>query len=159
MTEVRVPDIGDFADVPVIEVLVAPGDTVAPEDPLITLESDKATMDIPAPAAGVIAELAVHVGDRVSEGSLVLTLEPASGDGAAPAAPAGEAPAAARRRDRPPRPPATATSSASTSSSSAPGRAATPPRSGPPTSGSRPCWSSATPGWAACASTSAASPR
>jgi dihydrolipoamide dehydrogenase len=94
VTEVRVPDIGDFADVPVIEVLVAPGDTVAPEDPLITLESDKATMDIPAPAAGVIAELAVQVGDRVSEGSLVLTLEPASGDGAAPAAPAGETPAA-----------------------------------------------------------------
>ena len=95
MTEVRVPDIGDFADVPIIEVLVAPGDTVAPEDPLITLESDKATMDIPAPAAGTVAELAVKVGDTVSEGSLVLTLEPASGDGAGPAeAPAGEAPAA-----------------------------------------------------------------
>ena len=94
MTEVRVPDIGDFADVPIIEVLVAPGDTVAPEDPLITLESDKATMDIPAPAAGTVAELAVKVGDTVSEGSLVLTLEPVSGDGAGPAeAPAGEAPA------------------------------------------------------------------
>ena len=89
MTEVRVPDIGDFADVPIIEVLVAPGDTVAPEDPLITLESDKATMDIPAPAAGTVAELAVKVGDTVSEGSLVLTLEPVSGDGAGPA----EAPA------------------------------------------------------------------
>jgi dihydrolipoamide dehydrogenase len=102
VTEVRVPDIGDFSDVPVIEVLVAPGDTVAPEDPLITLESDKATMDIPAPAAGVVGELAVQVGDKVSEGSLVLTLEPASGDGAGPAAPAAEeqpAPAASAGGD------------------------------------------------------------
>ena len=90
MTEVRVPDIGDFADVPIIEILVAPGDTVAPEDPLVTLESDKATMDIPAPAAGTVGTLAVAVGDRVSEGHLILTLEPASGDGAAPApAPSG----------------------------------------------------------------------
>jgi dihydrolipoamide dehydrogenase len=86
VTEVRVPDIGDFADVPIIEILVAPGDTVAPEDPLVTLESDKATMDIPAPAAGTVGTLAVAVGDRVSEGHLILTLEPASGDGAAPAA-------------------------------------------------------------------------
>ena len=84
MTEVRVPDIGDFADVPIIEILVAPGDTVAPEDPLVTLESDKATMDIPAPAAGTVGELAVAVGDRVSEGSLILTLQAASGDGAGP---------------------------------------------------------------------------
>ena len=57
MIEVKVPDIGDFADVPVIEILVAPGDTIAPEDPLITLESDKATMDVPSPAAGVVKEL------------------------------------------------------------------------------------------------------
>jgi dihydrolipoamide dehydrogenase len=93
VTEVRVPDIGDFTDVPVIEVLVAPGDSVAAEDPLITLESDKASMDVPAPAAGTVASLAVAVGDKVSEGSLILTLEPASGDGAAPA-PAAAAPAA-----------------------------------------------------------------
>ena len=73
--EVRVPDIGDFADVPVIEVLVAPGDTVAPEDPLVTLESDKATMDVPAPSAGVVRELRVKLGDKVSEGSVILTLE------------------------------------------------------------------------------------
>ena len=94
--EVRVPDIGDFADVPVIEVLVEPGAEVAVEDPLITLESDKATMDVPSPSAGVVQELAVQVGDKVSEGSLILRLEP-SADGAAPAAaerpPAAEAPA------------------------------------------------------------------
>jgi dihydrolipoamide dehydrogenase len=85
--EVKVPDIGDFADVPVIEVLVSPGDEVAVEDPLITLESDKATMDVPAPQAGKIAELKVSVGDTVSEGSLILLLDPVA-DGAAPAVPA-----------------------------------------------------------------------
>jgi dihydrolipoamide dehydrogenase len=69
--EVAVPDLGDFADVPVIEVHVAPGDTVAAEDPLITLESDKATMDIPAPAAGTVAGLRVAVGDRVSAGHVI----------------------------------------------------------------------------------------
>ncbi|UGS35123.1 dihydrolipoyllysine-residue acetyltransferase [Capillimicrobium parvum] len=84
VTEVVVPDIGDFAEVPVIEVLVAPGDTVAPEDPLVTLESDKATMDVPAPTAGVVAEVLVAVGDTVSEGSPVLTLTP-SADAGAPA--------------------------------------------------------------------------
>jgi dihydrolipoamide dehydrogenase len=82
--EVLVPDIGDFSDVPVIEVLVAPGDTVAVEDPLITLESDKATMDVPSPVAGTITEIAAKVGDKVSEGRLVLRLDPA-GDEAAPA--------------------------------------------------------------------------
>jgi pyruvate dehydrogenase E2 component (dihydrolipoamide acetyltransferase) len=73
--EVKIPDIGDYKDVPVIEVFVKPGDAVKPEDSLITLESDKATMDVPAPAAGVVKELRVKVGDKVSEGSLVLTLE------------------------------------------------------------------------------------
>jgi dihydrolipoamide dehydrogenase len=85
LVEVKVPDIGDFSDVPIIEVLVSPGDDVAPEDPLITLESDKATMDVPAPEAGKVAELKVNVGDTVSEGSLILLLEPAglpSSDGA-----------------------------------------------------------------------------
>jgi dihydrolipoamide dehydrogenase len=90
-TEVRVPDIGDFTDVPVIEILVAPGDSVAAEDALVTLESDKATMEIPAPAAGVITQLRVEIGDRVSEGSVLLLLEP---DGAGVAAAAPEAPAA-----------------------------------------------------------------
>jgi pyruvate dehydrogenase E2 component (dihydrolipoamide acetyltransferase) len=73
---VEVPDIGDFDDVPVIEILVEPGDTVAAEDPLVTLESDKATMDVPAPAAGTITEIQVRIGDRVSQGSVLLSIEP-----------------------------------------------------------------------------------
>jgi dihydrolipoamide dehydrogenase len=73
--EVRVPDIGDFTDVPVIEIHVGAGDEVALEAPLVTLESDKATMDVPAPAAGVVSQLRVGIGDRVSEGSVLLTLE------------------------------------------------------------------------------------
>ncbi|MBI4189267.1 MAG: dihydrolipoyllysine-residue acetyltransferase [Betaproteobacteria bacterium] len=86
--EVKVPDIGDFKDIPIIEVLVKPGDSVRAEDPLITLESDKATMDIPAPAAGVVKELKVKVGDKVSEGNLVLTLETAAVEPVATAQPA-----------------------------------------------------------------------
>jgi len=77
--EVRVPDIGDFTDIPVIEILVSPGDQVAPEDALVTLESDKATMDVPSPAAGTIESIEVSVGDTVSEGHLVVTLKPLSG--------------------------------------------------------------------------------
>jgi pyruvate/2-oxoglutarate dehydrogenase complex dihydrolipoamide acyltransferase (E2) component len=79
--EVKVPDIGDFKDVPVIEVFVKPGDTVQPEDPLVTLESDKATMDVPSPAAGTVKSVNVKLGDRISEGTLMLTLDsvPASG--------------------------------------------------------------------------------
>ena len=73
--EVKVPDIGDFSDVPVIEILVEPGDTVAPEDPLVTLESDKATMEVPSPAAGKVVEIKVSLGDTVSEGSVILSLE------------------------------------------------------------------------------------
>ena len=91
--EVIVPPIGDFKDIPIIEVLVKPGDTVAQEDPLITLESDKATMEVPAPSAGVVQSLKVKVGDRVSEGSVILFLEPAAG--AASQKPAASAPAAA----------------------------------------------------------------
>ncbi|HEX3618454.1 MAG TPA: dihydrolipoyllysine-residue acetyltransferase [Solirubrobacteraceae bacterium] len=83
--KVSVPDIGDFGEVPVIEILVAVGDTVAVEDPLITLESDKATMDVPSPAAGVVKAIHVKVGDNVAEGSLVLDLEAAAGDQAASA--------------------------------------------------------------------------
>jgi dihydrolipoamide dehydrogenase len=86
--EVRVPDIGDFSDVPIIEVHVSPGDSVAAEDPLITLESDKATMDIPAPAAGVVGELAVAVGTRVSEGDLILGLQTGAGEETPAPAPA-----------------------------------------------------------------------
>ena len=73
-SDVLVPDIGDFTDVPIIEILVSPGDTVAAEDPLVTLESDKATMDVPSPMEGVVQEVKVSVGDTVSEGTLLLTL-------------------------------------------------------------------------------------
>jgi dihydrolipoamide dehydrogenase len=76
--EVKVPDIGDFSDVPVIDVLVKPGDTVKPEDPLVTLESDKATMDVPSPAEGTVKAIAVKIGDKVSEGKALLTLESAA---------------------------------------------------------------------------------
>jgi dihydrolipoamide dehydrogenase len=80
--EIRIPDIGDFSDVPVIEVHVSPGDVVAEEDPLVTLESDKATMDVPSPVAGTVGEVRIAVGDRVSQGDVVATLE-----GAEPAGP------------------------------------------------------------------------
>jgi pyruvate dehydrogenase E2 component (dihydrolipoamide acetyltransferase) len=127
-SDVLVPDIGDFSEVPIIEILVAPGDTVAPEDPLVTLESDKATMDVPAPFGGVVQELKVSVGDSVSEGTVLLTLatadaadaeqatesqaepaeqettaeEPAADDG--PAAPAAAAPAPAAAAPAPAEP-------------------------------------------------------
>ncbi len=92
LTQVTVPDIGDFSDVPVIEVLVSEGDTVAPEDPLVTLESDKATMDVPSPAAGTIRKLHVKLDDRVAEGTLLLELEPSDGDsGSEASSPAREA--------------------------------------------------------------------
>jgi dihydrolipoamide dehydrogenase len=83
-TEIRLPDIGDFTGVPVIEVHVAPGDEVAVDDPIVTLESDKATMDIPAPQAGTVRELRVGVGDEVSEGHVLLLLD-AAGAGGGPA--------------------------------------------------------------------------
>jgi len=95
--EIKVPDIGDFRDIPVIEVFVKPGDTVKPEDSLISLESDKATMDVPSPATGVVKELKVKLGDKVSEGSVILVLDSTAavatvGDGK-PEAPAAPAPA------------------------------------------------------------------
>ena len=92
--EVKVPDIGDFKDVPVIEVLVKPGDKVAKEASLVTLESDKATMDVPSPVEGTVKELKVKVGDKVSEGTLILTVESGAAGAAAPA-PQPAAPAAA----------------------------------------------------------------
>ncbi|HEX7273435.1 MAG TPA: dihydrolipoyllysine-residue acetyltransferase [Casimicrobiaceae bacterium] len=97
--EVKVPDIGDFKDVPVIEVFVRPGDAVKAEDPLVTLESDKATMDVPSPSAGTVKALQVKVGDKVSEGSMLLTLD-ADGTAAAAKAPAA-APAPAAPRPEP----------------------------------------------------------
>src|SRR5438045_8454954 len=75
MNQVVVPDIGDFKEVQVIEVLVKPGDAVSKEQSLITLESDKATMEIPSPAAGVVKELKVKTGDKVSQGSPILLLD------------------------------------------------------------------------------------
>ncbi|HXO10215.1 MAG TPA: dihydrolipoyllysine-residue acetyltransferase [Solirubrobacteraceae bacterium] len=96
MTTVEVPDIGDFDDVPVIEIHVAPGDQIALEDPLVTLESDKATMDVPAPAAGIVKEVVVKVGDKVSQGTALVTLEGegdggSDGGGSQPAPPKGAA--------------------------------------------------------------------
>ena len=99
VVEVKVPDIGDFKDIPVIEIFVKPGDTVKPEDSLVTLESDKATMDVPSPGAGVVKELKVKLGDKVSEGSVIVVLDSAASVAntaeAKPAAAAAPAPAAA----------------------------------------------------------------
>jgi pyruvate dehydrogenase E2 component (dihydrolipoamide acetyltransferase) len=107
LTQVEVPDIGDFDDVPVIEILVSVGDSVSVEDPLVTLESDKATMDVPAPLAGVVKEISVSIGDRVSQGSVLMSLEAADadagagGDGDAGGGEAAEQAAAADRAAEP----------------------------------------------------------
>ena len=93
--EVKVPDIGDYDAVPVIEVHVKPGDQISAEDALVTLESDKATMDVPAPQGGIVKEVKVKVGDNVAQGTLILILEAAGGAAAAPAAAPAPAPAAA----------------------------------------------------------------
>ena len=96
LRDVLVPDIGDFKNIPVIEVLVKPGDTVKAEDSLITLESDKATMEVPAPFAGVVKELKIKPGDKVSEGAAILSLEISEGaEAPAPAAAAAQKPASA----------------------------------------------------------------
>ena len=95
LAEVRVPDIGEFKDVPVIEIFVKVGDTVKAEDPLVSLESDKATMDVPAPLSGVVKEIRVQLGDKLSEGSVVLLLATGDGTSAATAAVAPAAVAAA----------------------------------------------------------------
>jgi dihydrolipoamide dehydrogenase len=103
-SEIRVPDIGDFTDVPVIEIHVAAGDEISIEDPLVTLESDKATMDVPAPQAGTVTQLSVKIGDRVSQGSVLLTLE---SNGASPAesVPAPPPEASVQHEPAPPSPP------------------------------------------------------
>ncbi|ABS28305.1 dihydrolipoyllysine-residue acetyltransferase [Anaeromyxobacter sp. Fw109-5] len=116
--EVKVPALGDFKDVPVIDVLVKPGEAVSKDDPLVTLESEKATMDVPAPASGTIRDLKVKVGDRVSEGSVVLTLE------------AGEAAGAKAAQQAPPPAPAAAKAPAA-GRRDGPSAAAAPPRDGP----------------------------
>jgi len=84
--DIKVPDIGDFAEVGVIEVLVKPGDAIRAEQSLITVESDKASMEIPSSHAGVVKELRVKLGDKVAKGSVVLTLEVEGGGGGAPGA-------------------------------------------------------------------------
>ena len=119
LLEVKVPDIGDFKDVPVIGIEVSPGDTVKAEDPLVTLESDKATMEVPAPAAGTVKEIKLKVGDKVSEGTLVLLLETAAAGAAAPATAPTPAPASP--------PPATAASKPASAEPVAPAPAAAPP--------------------------------
>src|SRR5688572_2651029 len=92
MTAVVVPDIGDFKEVEVIEVLVKPGDSVAKEQSLITLESDKATMEIPSPGAGVVKEIRIKVGDKVSQGTPILVLEGHDRPEQAPPQPSSRAP-------------------------------------------------------------------
>ena len=82
--EVKVPDIGDFKDVEIIEVLVKPGDRVKAEQSLVTVESDKASMEIPSSAAGVVKEMRVKLGDKISEGTPILVLEGEGGGEAAP---------------------------------------------------------------------------
>ncbi len=121
-TEVRVPDIGDFDEVPVIEILVSVGDTVAAEDPLVTLESEKATMDVPAPSSGVVREIAVQIGDRVSQGTQLLTLE--AGDGGAPALPPSTAAASAAAAAQSQTTPAPAAAPSRTTPAAAPPAAA-----------------------------------
>ena len=93
--EIKVPDIGDFKEVEVIELLVKPGDTVKAEQSLITVESDKASMEIPSSHAGVVKELKVKLGDKVAEGSLILLLEPSEAGAAATAPAAAPAPTSA----------------------------------------------------------------
>ncbi|WP_298964826.1 dihydrolipoyllysine-residue acetyltransferase [uncultured Methylobacterium sp.] len=98
--EVKVPDIGDFKDIPIIEILVKEGDTIGPDDPLVSLESDKATMEVPSPSAGVVEKVLVQIGDKVSEGSPLLLLKgegeakPPAAASAAPAPASSAAPAA-----------------------------------------------------------------
>ena len=137
--EVKVPDIGDFKDVPVIEILVKEGDEISAEDPLMTLESDKATMEIPSPAAGTVGGIKIKVGDRVSQGDTIMTLADA---GRRPRATAPPRPCRRRRRPalrRASRPAPWRAISTPRCWCWAPGRAATPPPSAPPTLASRWC--------------------
>ena len=104
--EIKVPDIGDFKDVPIIEVFVKPGDAVKAEDPLIALESDKATMDVPSPSAGTVKDLKVKVGDRVSQGKVILVLDAAGDAKSAPSGGNGQSAASAQSAAPAAKPPA-----------------------------------------------------
>ena len=108
--DVKIPDIGDFKDVPVIEVFVKVGDVLKAEDPILTLESDKATLEVPSPSAGKVIEVLIKTGDKVSMGSPVLRMEAAGSEGASPkaGAPAAAAPAAAAKTAAPAAPAAPA---------------------------------------------------
>ncbi len=164
LIDVKVPDIGDFKDVPVIEILVKPGDRVEKEDSLVTLESEKATMDVPSPEAGLVKELKVNLDDKVSQDTVILVLEAASSASATSAETTPEKQSAAAvaatsdtSANQPAKPSADKPTEAATSgqqsaapatprqlerkviftvrlSCSAPGRVATPPRSAPPIS-------------------------
>ncbi|WP_290369132.1 biotin/lipoyl-containing protein, partial [Cupriavidus oxalaticus] len=115
--EIKVPDIGDYDAVPVIEVHVKPGDSINAEDALVTLESDKATMDVPSPQAGVVKDVRIKVGDNVSEGSVLVMLEAANEASAAPpAAAAAPAPAPAAAAPAPAPAPAAAPAAAAAAS-------------------------------------------
>ena len=103
LVEVKVPDIGDFKDVAIIELLVKPGDTVKAEQSLVTVESDKASMEIPSSTAGVVKELKVKLGDKINQGDLIVVLE---SDAAAAPAPSGSPPAPAAAGPPPAAPPA-----------------------------------------------------
>ncbi|MGA2493372.1 MAG: dihydrolipoyllysine-residue acetyltransferase [Roseiarcus sp.] len=122
--EVKVPDIGDFKDVPIIEILVKPGDAVTAEQPLLTLESDKATLEVPAPSAGVVATIIAKVGDKVSMGTPLLTLEAEAG---APAAAASAPKADAAPAPAPAAPPSTAAQPPAAPAPAAPAAAAARP--------------------------------
>ena len=108
---VLLPDIGDFADVEIIEILVAPGDSIEPEQSLLTLESDKATMEIPSPVGGTVKELKVAVGDRINKNALLMTVETGDGEPAADHAAEPPAPAPAQPKAEPPQTPGTDTTS------------------------------------------------
>jgi pyruvate dehydrogenase E2 component (dihydrolipoamide acetyltransferase) len=122
--DVKVPDIGDFKDIPVIEVLVKPGDRVNAEDSLLTLESDKATMEVPSPVGGVVKVLKVKVGDKVSEGMLVLTLESSGAAEPEAAEPAASAPTAAEPPGTEPAPAAAPATAARKEAQAQPAKAA-----------------------------------
>ena len=149
LVDVKVPDIGDFAEVSVIELLVKPGDTIKAEQSLVTVESDKASMEIPSTHAGVVKELKVKLGDKVKEGSVLLVLESAGAEsaGASAACTRSTARCPCRHPNPPPRrerarrsplrlrpPTPAAPTSNATCWSWAPGRAAIRPRSARPTS-------------------------